>query len=85
MMAYDMQCLQGLLKGRTLDKARITTYNSVSDFTSKAELIQYLSGIGYPKEGSAILLKGGAWISWTCHSAGYEHCYSWELYERPSW
>lgn len=85
MMAHDLKVLKGLLKGRTFDKARITTYDSVSDFTSKAELIQYLSGIGYPKEDSTILLKDGAWISWTLHTAGYEHCYSWELYERPSW
>jgi hypothetical protein len=81
----DMQCLQGLLKGRTLDKARIITYNYIYYFTSEAELIQYLSGIGYPKEGSCILLKDGAWISWTCHSAGQEYYHSWELYERPSW
>ena len=81
----DMQCLQGLLKGRTLDKARITTYDSVSDFTSEAELIQYLSGIGYPKEGSCILLEDGAWIAWTLHAAGYEYHYCWGLYERPSW
>ena len=81
-----MQRLQELLQGRKVEKARITTYNSVSDFKSEAELIQYLSDIGYPKEeGSVILLEGGAWISWTCHSAGYECYYSWEIYERPSW
>ena len=80
MMAHDLKVLKGLLKGRTFDKARITTYNSVSDFTSEAELIQYLSNIGQPKEKSAILLEDGAWIAWTLHTAGYEYHYCWELY-----
>lgn len=85
MMAYDMQRLENLLQGKKVEKARITTYNSVSDFTSEAELIQYLSNSPYPKEGSAILLEDGAWIAWTLHAAGYEYHYCWELYERPSW
>ena len=84
-MSYDMQRLQNLLQGRKVEKARITTYDSVSHFTSEAELIQYLSNIGQPKEESAILLEDGAWIAWTLHTAGYEYHYCWELYERPSW
>lgn len=86
---HDLEVLKALLKKGAFDKARIATYDSVSEFTSETELIQYFLNIGpfnpRQKEGSFILLKCGAWIEWTCHAAGYDYIYCWELRKRPSW
>lgn len=82
---YYIYNLKKLLEGRSFEKARIFRKESITDFTSVSEVIQNLKSHGPPGEGSSILLKEGSWISYTCHAAGYECYYCWELHERPSW
>lgn len=84
-MAYDTNQLKSLLKQANFEKARIKTSDSFSDFTSEVKMIQYLESIDYPGEGSFILLKDGAWVSWDVHTALLAYEWRWQLYKRPNW